>query len=113
MDISIEQVIGRISVCDRITRLAAVHDALAEIIAGLHKSAVDRSFDLIAATVRSIEQTLRNLESIDQTHDTLMSAYFPGSTLFGGDVPLTCNFRLDRPPDPRRRGRLAGISKSS
>ena len=73
-EISVAQIIGRISVCDRITRLAVVHDGLAEILAGLNRSAVDRNFDLIGATVATIQQTLNSVEEMGRTHGMLMSA---------------------------------------
>ena len=66
------ELISRLSVCDRISRVSEVLDSLARVRNGLETAAVDPTFDIVGATAEELKYVTERMNSIDTKHDAIL-----------------------------------------
>lgn len=66
------EVLGRLSVCDRISRLSEVLDCLGRLRNGLDTAANDPNYDLVGSTNEELKYFTERLAQIDAVHDGIM-----------------------------------------
>ena len=65
--------VGRLAVCDRVCRLATVHEGYASMRGALDIAAGDPNFDLVGSINQQLQDLAGKFEGIDQRHDAIMS----------------------------------------
>lgn len=71
--------VGRLAICDRITRLTEVIDCALRIRSLLETAAADPNFDVIGSTTEEMKYLTDRLEAIDAKHDAILALILPST----------------------------------
>ncbi|ORX37820.1 hypothetical protein BD324DRAFT_623449 [Kockovaella imperatae] len=77
--VPVSNLIGRLSVCDRLCRIGAVHDAYGSLRGALDVAAADTTFDLVTHVNHQVQDLTQRFEEMDRRHDAIMSLFAPRS----------------------------------
>jgi hypothetical protein len=70
--IDVSEVLGRLAVCDRLARLAEVHDSLERLRQALETAAQEPLFDAVEAITEELKYSFQRIEALDQRHDVIL-----------------------------------------
>jgi hypothetical protein len=66
------EMVGRLAACDRVLRVAEVHDAVARLRGAIEAAANEPTFDVVGTVTEELKFFAQRMESLDQRHDGIM-----------------------------------------